>query len=744
MLPVLFGLLAAVGAAADSLTAKELLDVRSAQVQALSPDGSLAAVTSASRREQLGFVAARDGDPTYVRALPSEFLAVDTRTGSARRVLPTRETVRGAVFSPDGARLAFAVLTPDDRWQLRVWMVKGGRVTTVSLPAGLSLDGTAPLTWSADGRTLGFAARTDRWFAEARTRFATLVRGPITALGAPKDEPFLPWEALRREAQRRVVASWSAASGAVATVVAEGMLSSVTPALDGSAVSWTEDITKKTDYDVILGREDRVLTRPAGASEPMVLMASLKDVTWRWAEDGRRYFYGKDGAIWVGRIPAAGEKPDSLRRRLAAPDSVPASDTTAAARRRRTRSRLTLLRASDAGDAVLAQTAEAIWLIDTTGARTRVATLPDSTQPDAPRPAVLEWSHDGRYVYLALNARDRWERAVARWDRQTGETRELVRDGRLRSGVQLSRDGRTLVWSQAESNRPADLWAADADLGAPRRLLETNAWLAGRTAKAELFRYLDTDGKAQWGVLFHPLGGSSGPAPTVFLPYEDFFDDTFDATANFLASRGYAVVKPSVSFETGFPGEAWLKGVTAAANALIARGIADSARLGVQGTSYGGYATNLLVTQTKRFKAAINVSGKVDIISFYTDSPRLGNRNTHAAERSQDRLGATLWQQPQKYWEHSAVLYADRIETPLLLLTGGEDHNVPAQNTREMYYALRRLNKTVEWVNYVNGGHGIPMTDETEFTDWHQRLSGWYGRYLRAPSAEGAKAAGGR
>jgi dipeptidyl aminopeptidase/acylaminoacyl peptidase len=201
--------------------------------------------------------------------------------------------------------------------------------------------------------------------------------------------------------------------------------------------------------------------------------------------------------------------------------------------------------------------------------------------------------------------------------------------------------------------------------------------------------------------------------------------------ANFLASRGYAVVKPSVSFETGFPGEAWAKGVTAAANALVARGVADSARLGVHGTSYGGYATNLLITQTKRFKAAINISGKVDIISFYTDSPRLGNRNTHAAEKSQDRLGATLWQQPQKYWAHSAVLYADRIETPLLLMTGGEDHNVPAQNTREMYYALRRLGKPVVWVNYADGGHGIPMTTEAEFTDWHQRIAGWYARYLR-------------
>ena len=55
----------------------------------------------------------------------------------------------------------------------------------------------------------------------------------------------------------------------------------------------------------------------------------------------------------------------------------------------------------------------------------------------------------------------------------------------------------------------------------------------------------------------------------------------------------------------------------------------------------------LLITQTDRFKAAINISGKVDMVSFYTDSPRLGVRNTHAPEKSQDRLGATLWEHPR-------------------------------------------------------------------------------------------------
>ncbi|HET9425433.1 MAG TPA: prolyl oligopeptidase family serine peptidase, partial [Gemmatimonadaceae bacterium] len=199
-----------------------------------------------------------------------------------------------------------------------------------------------------------------------------------------------------------------------------------------------------------------------------------------------------------------------------------------------------------------------------------------------------------------------------------------------------------------------------------------------------------------------------------------------------LTSNGYAVMQPSVNLEIGYPGESWTKGVTAAANKLIEMGVADSSRLGVHGTSYGGYATNLLITQTNRFKAAINISGKVDIISFYTDSPRLGVRNITAAERQQDRIGATLWQQPQKYVQHSAVMFADRISTPLMLITGAQDSNVPEINSREMYFALRRLGKEVVWVSYANGGHGGGNATPEEFLDMYARMVGWYDSKLKA------------
>ena len=712
---------------ADTLSAADLLDVTAASVADLSDDGRWIALTTNQRRDGLGVVAARDGDPSYLRAVPVELHVVDTRTLERRAVFAGKRPVRAMTWSPDGARLAYLELV-GERSRIVVWERTTGRSVIARLPAAHYVAENSELRWNGAGTQLYFAQRSEAWRTQVQARFAEIVRGPISHLGSPEQEPFLPWEALRRESARRAIAAWTPATQRVETVIPEGMIGTWAISPDGAVRVWYDDITKKTDYETIMGRTERVLARMGADTATRVVLPTTRNLTVQWTEDARRFFYARDGAVWMGSTA------DTTKRRLLAPDSIPASDTTAAARSRRAATRWALVRTAPRGDAIIASRRDGLYLVDTLGALTQIATLPDSTDTASPRATVLQWSHDGRYVYLALNARDRWERGVSRWDRTTGRTESLARDAQFRTAMRLSRNGETIALNIGASNRPADPYVANAMLSEPRRILEANPQLApGSLARTELIRYLDADGAPQWGVLYHPTTGAK-PAPTIFLVYESFFDDTFDAVANLLASRGYAVVKPSVSFETGYPGEAWMKGVTAAANHVIAMGVADSARLGVHGTSYGGYATNLLITQTKRFKAAVNISGKVDLVSFYTDSPRLGTRNTHAAERSQDRIGATMWEAPMKYIEHSAVIFADRITTPLLLMTGGEDHNVPAINTREMYYALRRLGKTVEWVNYVDGGHGTPMTNVREFTHFHETLTGWYDRYLKGPA----------
>jgi dipeptidyl aminopeptidase/acylaminoacyl peptidase len=717
----------------DSLRVADVLDIKSVNVADLSADGRWLAITVSVRRDGLGIDYSRDGDPTYLRGTPAELLVVDTRSLAQRPVLKGRTIVRGTTWSPDGSRLAFFVVR-NEAQQLQVWDRVTGKVTSPVLPTGQYIAENSELRWSGDGKSLAFALRNNAWKERAKKQFDVLTKGPITVLDGSDD--FLEWDGMNRMAQERSIVSWDLTGSSVRTIQPEGRIGTWLLSKDGTSITTQQDITKKTDYDVIGGREWQLVTRQTAGGEPRTLFPSLRNIQVQWSEDGTRYVFTREGRVFVGTIADTTRRqllgPTGPARSSAAASESPAADTSAAARALRAKERFSVTRWSPAGDAILASNSEGFWIVDVaSGTKEMILPLPDSTSM-APRPSLQTWSQDGRYLYFAENSRTEWSRGLARYDRQSKQKTDLVRGKRFFNGLQLSDDGSTAVLSVADGNRIADLYVADAALGSMRRVIDANPQLSRKAIPStELISYLDADGRNQYGVLHYPVGYQKGTRyPTVFLIYESYFDDTWDVVANLLAARGFAVVKPSVSFEIGFPGEAWLKGVTAAANAVIQMGVADSARLGVQGQSYGGYATNLLITQTNRFKAAINVSGKVDIISFYTDSPRLGVRNIHAAEKSQDRIGATLWQQPQKYVEHSAIMFADRIKTPLLLLTGGMDHNVPAINTREMYYALRRLGKPVVWVNYTNGGHGVPSTTETEFTDFYQRMFDWYAKYL--------------
>jgi dipeptidyl aminopeptidase/acylaminoacyl peptidase len=712
-------------------SAEDALDVVSYSASDLTADGRWLVATSSVRRDGFGVDYRRDGDPTYIRPASVKLLVIDTRSGATQEVYPDKRNLRAPRWSPDGARLAFLELKGESFVPM-IWDRASKRVSAVRVPANRYVAENSDVRWTNDGSRLLFSLRTPEWRVRARDMFASFTAGPVFVQSSK--DPFLSWDGLRRMSAEQSIVAYDVRQGTVSEIIPNAKISNWDLADDGSVVVYSEDITKKTDYDVIFGTENQLIARTVACTTDCTktILPTLRQTSIQWAADGKRFAYARDGRVYTSVVgdtakkliagPALGERRDS-------------TDTTRATRDRRARERFSVVRYSPAGDAVLISNNEGLWLHDVNAASKTLIVSTD-TLPTTPRVTIATWSEDGQKLYFTSASRVKWERGVLRYDRASKRLDTLARDARTYTGMRLSKDGSTLVLNIGTGNRPASLYVADADLRAPRQLVETNPQLkAKRFGSTGLMEYLDADGHKKFAVVYYPPDYTSGKTyPTVFNVYEDFFDDSFDVSANMLAANGYVVVKPSVDFDIGFPGEAWLKGVTSVANKLIETGVADSTRLGVHGTSYGGYATNLLITQTNRFRAAINISGKVDVISFYTDSPRLGVRNIHAAEKSQDRLGATLWQQPQKYVAHSAIMFADRIKTPLLLITGAQDSNVPADNTREMYYALRRLDKEVIWVNYMNGGHGGGNATVDDYLDMQRRILEFYDAKLKRPN----------
>lgn len=723
-------------AGAAAFTVDHVLGTEGARVVDLSRDGRWALVSVSALEDRLGVDNHRYGDPTYVSPRVAEYHVIDTETGAIEPLFDEKVQVEAARWSPDGSRLAFLIRYRGG-FEYRVWEREHERFRRIRLPGGLvpAVNTRLSPAWSDDGGTLVLPLRAGDWEARAREAFLALTAADVVVLDG--QEPFLAWEAVRRLGGLHVLGAYDVATNRVSQVMDETMLLDVDLTADGRLL-YERDITEETDYHRIFGTDGELSVRSVAGGEPVVVIENTTDRGRTvWADDHLTYAYADDGVVYLAHVDSAearalvGEQEEEEAGEGEEPGV--GGDGTADDDEDEGPLRFSPVSFSPQGSRLIVSAKGDYFFVDVaTGDTARFLDVEDEAER-GPDHRILGWDGEDAVV-VQRESRTEWHRELLRYSVDGGmdrlyETRDLL------ESVRLSRDGSTVVFESAPSGHPTDLFAArveDDALADVRRLYDVAPSLTDDVlADAELVTYRDVDGDELSGVLYYPQEYDEGTAyPTIFYLYETFFDPGFDRFVNVMTANGYAVMRPTVDLEIGYPGEAWLKGVTAAANELIRMGVADPDRLAVQGTSYGGYAVGLLVTQTDRFAAAVNVSGKVNMVSFYTDSPRLATRNIHAPENSQDRIGATLWEQPQKYVGHSAVMYADRVDTPLLLIGGDQDHNVPNRQLMEFYYALRRLDKDVTWVTYTHGGHGMPTMTADLVRDYYQRILDFYSEHL--------------
>ena len=735
-------------------TIDDYFRVQSLRIEAVTPDGGTLACSLSTSADRIPQDYTRYGDPTYHGPTQTDLILLDAATGKQTKILPKKEACRSLSWSQDGARLAFLVLR-GDRYVPMIWNRGTGAFEKIAWSNAKPIAANSPLLWSPDGSKLYLALRTPEWKVRSAEMFKALTAAPIIVMDSEK--PFLPWDDVRRRSNLALPVSWEWKTGKFVELLPEIPLNSIRLAKDGSHLLFERDVTEKTNYDVIGGTKNQLEALPLSPgteAKPRILLKPYEQRSIVWSQDNKALAYADKGNVFVMGIGDAeprllvGEKeapPEKPEKAAAAPGTKPEEkkpkqnfDPARFSPDGRTLL-CTSVRPGPEGEKPDAPAAartpsrpRQYWTVDVaSGAKEMVYELPEKEE-ERPRLQVVGWSPDGGLIYFSTAAADRYERGLVKFDLKAKRMADLVRTDRLYSSWRLSEDGKTFFYTESDGDAPEDLYAAAADFSSARRLTELNSWIGGKTlSRTELVSYRDSDGRKLYGVLFYPAGYEKGKSyPLITEIYEEYFDNGFNATLNVFTSAGYAVFHPSVNLRIGFPGEAWMKGALAGINKLVEMGVADPDKLGIQGTSYGGYATVLLLTHTDRFKAAINNSGKVDMVSFYSQSPRLGIRNTHAPEKSQDRLGGTMWEYPERYLAHSAILQADRITTPLLCITGDQDPNVEAVQSQEIFIALRRLGKKCVWLRYHDGGHGGPNTLE-ERKDMLVRMIDWYDNYLK-------------
>jgi len=176
----------------------------------------------------------------------------------------------------------------------------------------------------------------------------------------------------------------------------------------------------------------------------------------------------------------------------------------------------------------------------------------------------------------------------------------------------------------------------------------------------------------------------------------------------FFASRGYIVFVPDIWYTRGYPGQSAYDYILSGTRAMIQKGFVDSTKVGLQGQSWGGYQIAYLITKTNLYAAAWAGAPVVNMTSAYSGirwGPGVSRQFQY--EKSQTRLGASLWERPDLYIKNSPLFSLPNIKTPLVIMSNDADDAVPWYQGIEMYSDMKRLNKKVWLLVYNNEAHNL-------------------------------------
>lgn len=391
-------------------------------------------------------------------------------------------------------------------------------------------------------------------------------------------------------------------------------------------------------------------------------------------------------------------------------------------------SRFSMIAAIDRNDPA----ATTLHLVDTQNAQ--VTAL---NQGAAEAAVDAEWMADGR---LAV-AVHKGAQSALRFYSATGEAlREVDPEGLILTSIEQG--GNRLVVEAHSPVHPNEMFLFDGFGFEP--WTNHNPWLADiDLGPQRTVTFTARDGQEIEGVLIEPVGGIAAEgAPTILDVHggpesheSNGWQTGYSSPGQVAAGRGYAVFLPNYRGSTAY-GTAFSKAhqgnytdpefadLVDAKHALVDMGIADAGRVGVTGSSYGGYATAWSATYNSvEFAAGV---------MFVGISNQISKTGTGDIPNEMYRVHARQW--PWDDWQHalevSPIYYADRADTPLLIMHGEEDTRVNPGQSTELYrnIKLRRPDTPLRLVFYPGEGHGNGKAAARY--DYNLRMMNWFDTYL--------------
>jgi dipeptidyl aminopeptidase/acylaminoacyl peptidase len=350
------------------------------------------------------------------------------------------------------------------------------------------------------------------------------------------------------------------------------------------------------------------------------------------------------------------------------------------------------------------------------------------------------FSSSQRLLLSAYHNHDKhWGFYTARTDGSTAEP--LLEEEKKFNFLAKAEDADVLLYTRESYQEFPDLWVSGLDFSQPEKITQVNpqieefAW-----GSAELVEWESVDGIPLQGVLIKPGNYEEGKQYPVVVYYYRFFSQRLhefnQVVINhrpcfpFYASNGYAVFLPDIRFDVGLPGYAATKCLVPGVQKIVDMGIADPDAIGLHGHSWSGYQTAHVITQTDIFTCAVAGAPVSNMTSAYSGI-RWGSglARQFQYEQSQSRIGGSLWEKRELYIENSPVFFADRIQTPLLIIFGDEDGAVPWYQGIELYLAMRRLQKDCVFLQYRGEPHH-PQKYPNKL-DWFKKMKEYFDHYLK-------------
>jgi dipeptidyl aminopeptidase/acylaminoacyl peptidase len=403
---------------------------------------------------------------------------------------------------------------------------------------------------------------------------------------------------------------------------------------------------------------------------------------------------------------------------------------------------------SQDGKSIFVLGGDAVWRIDVDSASVHRVTRPGKRQIASILTAVqgsqLWQPRTGNLLFTRSYETRTYQEEIDSVNISSGDT-STVSDGKRSYGdYSFTFDAPTArggaVFAAMSSTQPMDLYATD-DFAHTRQITHWNPifgeYLMG---KSKLVFWKGTDGRTYHGTLLLPAGYHSGRRYPLIIWQRpgnigSYALDVFGLFSfenwQLMATRGYAVLYPDFPARGSSDVRRTAKTVLfPAIDELTALGIIDRDRIGLTGTSWGGYSTLVIISMTDRFKAALDESGFGDQFTKFSEFTHTGD-GFYVQETAQDMHG-TPWTARNAYINASPFFFVDRIHTPLMIVHARDNGDYALGETEEdpIFIGLRSLNRTVTMLQY-DGGHGILTASYPSQVDIWTRIVNWFDKYLK-------------